>query len=194
VILVTGFTPFDVYQVNPSELVVHQLNNTIIHNYSVKGYILPVNYSKAPEKMKQLITTFSPHLIISLGLAGTENKIRIEQIAINLRIDPEQTFPLLTLKKVNKSGPFFQIATYDASAIQSKITMENIPVKQSYSAGLYLCNAILYETIYYLKEKEISTPMGFIHLPPLVSQHPDGMKLETMIEAVSLAISSQILE
>ena len=77
IVLITGFKPFDVYDINPSELVALQLNNTLIQNYTIKGYVLPVDYKIAPQKMKQLISSFHPELIISLGLAGKAESIHI---------------------------------------------------------------------------------------------------------------------
>ncbi|MBS3778361.1 MAG: pyroglutamyl-peptidase I [Candidatus Thermoplasmatota archaeon] len=191
-ILITGFEPFSIYTKNPSEQVALQLNNTNIQNYTIKGYVLPVNYTAAPAKMKQLITQFQPSLIISLGLDGKANAICIEKIGINLRINPEAQFPLSTLKKVNDTGPWIQLATYDIVGIVNKIQQQGIAVEQSYSAGFYLCNAVLYETLFYQQEKQHSVPTGFIHLPPLKTQDPNGMSLEIMIQAVTAAISAQI--
>jgi pyroglutamyl-peptidase len=192
IILVTGFKPFDVYEINPSELVALQLNNTLIQNYTIKGYVLPVDYRTAPQKIKQLISLYHPKLIISLGLAGKAESIHIEKIAVNLRIDPDERFPLLTLRKVNTSGPWIQSSTFDSSAIKNQILNEGIPVEYSFSAGLYVCNAILYETLFYQKETDQSIPTGFLHVPQLDNQHPDGMSLDMMIQAVNAAILSQI--
>jgi len=192
IILITGFKPFDVYDINPSEQIALQLNNTIFQNYTIKGYVLPVNYTTAPAKMKQLITDFDPALILSLGLAGNAKEIQIETFGVNLKIDPEVKYPLLTLSKVNQTGSWIQRATYDIPKIISQIKKENISVEQSYSAGFYLCNAILYETLFYQIETDQLIPAGFIHVPQLNTQHPEGMSLDDMIHAVHAAIIAQI--
>lgn len=193
VVLITGFQPFDIYDVNPSELVALEMNDSIIQNVTIKGYVLPVNYTTAPQQMKQLINQFQPDLILCLGLAGNAKKIAVEKLAINLRINPEARFPLFTLRKINVSGSWFHQATYNSSKIVHFIQEEDIPVEISYSAGLYLCNAILYETLQYQKTFGELVPTGFIHLPPLISQNPEeGMTLETMIDAVAAAIISHL--
>ncbi len=192
IILITGFAPFDIYDVNPSELIALELNNTQIQNHTIKGYVLPVDYTKAPEKMKQLIDNFNPVLIISLGLAGNAKKIQVETLAINLRIDPTEKPVFLTLRKVNTTGPWIQLSTFDISSIISNIDKNNISVEQSYSAGLYLCNAILYETLLYQTARQQSIPTGFIHVPQMKSQQPGGMTLEEMIQAVKLSITAQM--
>lgn len=192
IILITGFKPFGIYDVNPSEIIALDFNNTQVQYYTIKGYVLPVDYRLAPEIMKQLIETFDPVLIISLGLAGNAKTIQIESLAINLRIDPEKRIPLLTLRKLNVTGPWIQFATFDISTILSLMKENNISVEQSYFAGLYLCNAILYETLLYQTKIQESIPTGFIHVPPLKSQHAEGMDLEEMIKAVHLAITAHI--
>lgn len=194
VVLITGFEPFSTYNANPSEQVALQLNNTNIKNYTIKGYVLPVDYTIAPAKMKELINSFHPSLIISLGLHGNTNTVRVEKMAVNLRTNPEAQFPILTVKKVNTTGPWIQLATYNVANIINNIESQGIAVEQSYSAGFYLCNAILYETLFYQQEKQQSVPTGFIHLPPLETQDPSGMSLETMIQAVTAAISAHNLK
>ena len=188
IVLITGFQPFDVYEVNPSELIILELNNTFIQNYTIKGIVLPVDYEEAPQKMKRSISMYQPTLIISLGLAGKSETIRIEKLAVNLRIDPEKQYPILSLQKVNRSGPWFQHATLDDVAMKDKMKNMEIPVELSYSAGFYVCNAILFETLFYEKEQDQSIPTGFLHVPQLDSQYPEGMSLDTMIQAVIAAI------
>ena len=142
--------------------------------------------------MKQLIQQYDPELIISLGLAGKATSIRLEQVAVNLRVNPDLRYPLLSLKRVNRSGSFFQFSTFDITEMKERITDKDISVEESSFAGLYLCNAILYETLYYLIETDQEIPMGFIHVPQLDSQSEDGMSLDTMITAVTTAITAQI--
>ena len=192
IILVTGFEPFDVYDINPSEQIALQLNNTQFQNHTIKGYVLPVNYTQAPQKMKQLIDTYNPDLILSLGLSGKAKRIQVERIAVNLRINPEAKYTFFTLRKVNMSGPWIQQATYNFSRIRTFIKEKQIPVELSYSAGFYLCNAILYETLFYQQRIHQKTPAGFIHLPQLESQHPKGMTINEMITAVYAAIDAHI--
>jgi pyroglutamyl-peptidase len=42
-----------------------------------------------------------------------------------------------------------------------------IPVKMSNSAGTYLCNHLMYESLYQIKKRRLRTIAGFIHVPPL---------------------------
>jgi len=192
IILITGFEAFDVYDVNPSELIANELNNTHHQNYTIRGIVLPVNYTTAPAKMKKCIEDYDPILIFSLGLAGNAKTIQIETYAVNLRIDPDQHYPLFTLKKVNLTGPWIKKATIDISSTLNNINEKDIPVQQSYSAGLYLCNAILYETLCYQDHNQRIIPTGFIHVPQLDTQDPEGMPFDDMIQSVLAAISAHI--
>ena len=56
-----------------------------------------------------------------------------------------------------------------------------IPAHQSFSAGTYVCNTVLYSTLGYIEDHKLSIKAGFIHVPLLKSQDPDGMELETML-------------
>jgi pyroglutamyl-peptidase len=183
-VLLTGFGPFLTHEINPSEIVATTLNNTNYQNFTIKGYVLPVNYTTAPQLMKSLIQKYDPTLIISLGLAPGATTIRVETLCYNLRIEPEKNYPLLTLKKVNTAGPMIQKTTFDVDRTVNKIKEKNIPVEQSYYPGFYLCNAILYETLLYQSRKNESRPTGFIHIPLLDSQNPYGMILDTIILTV----------
>ena len=70
------------------------------------------------------------------------------------------------------------------------IKEEHIPVRQSFFAGMYVCNTVLYQTIGYVEEQDHDCLVGFMHVPLLDSQDPDGMALDVMINAVTIAIQS----
>ena len=47
IVLITGFEPFDIYEVNPSQLIAESLHNQTIGDVRIVGLVLPVNYSTA---------------------------------------------------------------------------------------------------------------------------------------------------
>jgi len=188
IVLVTGFEPFDIYEINPSELIALHLHDTLSSNYLIKGHVLPVDYAVAPAMMKSYIQEYDPVLIIASGLAPKATTIRVETLAYNLRINPEEPYPLLTLKRVNNSGPWIQKTNFNVEATVQAIQEKDIAVEQSYFPGFYLCNAILYEMLFYQQTIYETTPTGFIHLPLLDSQDPNGMSLDTMIQTIHAII------
>ena len=51
----------------------------------------------------------------------------------------------------------------------------------------------IYEVLGYLAEQELPIKAGFLHVPLLVSQDPEGMDLEMMVEAVTIAITTSLV-
>jgi len=61
---------------------------------------------------------------------------------------------------------------------------------QSYYAGTFICNEVLYGVLNFVDRYDLSIKTGFIHVPLLLTQDPEqGMELETMVEAVEIAIT-----
>ncbi len=72
------------------------------------------------------------------------------------------------------NGPFLRITSLKTSEIARKIRDADIPAKQSFFAGSYICNALFYGVLGYAKEQNLNTSIGFIHVPLLDSQDPIG--------------------
>ena len=193
IVFVTGFGPFYIYDVNPSELIAESLNNSTIDDALIKGFVLPVDFEDSVDTLIQYIEEYNPILIISLGLSPQAKYIEVEKIAINLKqeeINSKWAIP----KILDLTGPFIRLSTLPVKEIVKEIQKENINSHQSFSAGLYICNALFYGTLGYIKENNLSIKYGFIHVPLLKSQSSSGMELEQMINAVQIAINTTLSE
>ena len=188
IVLITGFEPFNGYEINPSQLIAETLNGQNIEDAEIIGIVLPVNFTTSVEYVIQAITDYNPLLVISLGLSPVTHKIDVEKCGINLRwvYRNNNSYPIP--KRLNPCGPLIRISPLHTKRIVLELKKVEIPSRQSFHAGFYVCNAVLYGTLNYIKENKIPIKAGFIHVPFLSSQHPDGMDLETMISAVKLAI------
>lgn len=191
-IYLTGFGPFQNYSVNPSELIVHVLNQTVIKDYLVIGRILPVDFILAPEVMKSDIAYYQPDLIISLGLDATCDSITIEVLSTNLQYDKSAEDSLKTLRRIQKNAPFFIPTRLNIQEMFHDLKTNHIPVSISFSAGLYVCNTVFYEILHYLTEQSLDTPMGFIHVPPVDDNNTSGMNIDTMIQGIQTITASNI--
>ncbi len=189
VVLVTGFEPFDVYDVNPSQLIAEALNGEYINDAEIVGIVLPVDFDESVDIVVQAVEDYDPLLVISIGLAPGAVSIELEKIGVNLKIPLLNESSWLFPRRINPDGPFIRISSIDTREVTRELRESDIPVHQSFSAGIYVCNAVLYGTLGYIKDHELSTKAGFIHVPLLNSQDPNGMELETMIEAVKLSIN-----
>jgi pyroglutamyl-peptidase len=187
VILVTGFGPFSVYDINPSELIAEELDGEVIEDAVVFGIILPVNFTESVEVATQAIETYNPDFIISLGLAAPARWIRVEKVGLNLR--RKNVSGRLIFKRLDPNGPLFRLSSIPTFCISREIRKAGIPASQSFRAGIYICNALLYGVIGYINENNLEIKAGFIHVPLLKSQDPKkGMDLEDMVKATRIAI------
>lgn len=192
IILLTGFEPFADYETNPSELIAEELNNTLIENMTIIGIVLPVDFEKSVERIIEKIIELNPILVISLGLSPAADTMEVETVAVNLQYDPYGDHPLFSLRPITPHAPLFRFSTLNIKKTIYQLKQVNIPVSLSLSAGWYICNTVFYKTMEYLKENNKSIPAGFIHVPPLQSEHQQGMKLETMIQATLIIIQSNL--
>lgn len=187
VILVTGFGPFSVYDINPSELITEALDGEVIEDAVVFGIILPVNFTESVEVATQAIETYNPDFIISLGLAAPARWIRVEKVGLNLR--RKNISGRLIFKRLDPNGPLFRLSSIPTFYIAKEIRKEGIPARQSFRAGIYICNALLYGILSYINENNLAIKAGFIHVPLLKSQDPKkGMDFEDMVKATRVAI------
>ena len=190
-VLLTGFGPFHTFELNPSQLIVKTLNGSMIQEASVLGVILPVDFEESVACLIDAIEQVQPEVIICLGLSPTATALEVERIGINLK-QKEYDNPWVLPHRIDPKGPFIRWSTLPTRAITTALHNVNISAVRSWSAGWYVCNAVLYEMLGYLKEHDLCIPAGFIHVPPLVSQQPEGMELATMVEAIECAIKVSV--
>lgn len=192
IVLVTGFEPFHIYDINPSQLIAEYLNGTEIDEIRIVGFVLPVDFDESVEIVTNLINSYNPVLVISVGLSAIARCIEIEKIGLNLKKIPRNNSNGFFFKRLNPNGPFIMFSSINTWKTVTELRRSDISVRQSFSAGTYVCNAVMYSTLFFVEDKGLSTKVGFIHVPLLDSQDPNGMKLEKMINAVKISIVSNL--
>jgi len=175
VVLVTGFKPFANYTVNPSQLIAQALNGSIINNAEIVSVVLPVNFNESVKMTTDAIEHYHPILVISVGLNAGARVIEIEKIGVNLKRYPKDDGTWSFPRRIDVSGPLLRFSSIH--------TMDNF-------AGTYTCNVLFYQLLGYVHQQNSSTKVGFIHVPLLDSQHQEGMSIQTMIDAVKIAIQT----
>ncbi len=191
-IIVTGFGPFSVYDINPSQLIAEELDGQYVDGVEIIGIVLPVDFDLSVENITEAITKHTPQVLISTGLSPRAKKLNVEKIGINLKMYPRNEKKWFIPRRLDPCGPFIRISSIDTKEIVSELNDAGIASRQSFYAGYYICNAVLYGALGFIKEKELPTKTGFIHVPLLSSQDPNGMELETMVEAVKIAIKTSL--
>lgn len=190
IVLVTGFEPFGVHAINPSQIIAETLNGTIINDAEIIGIVLPVDFNRSVEEARAAIDQYHPDVVLSLGLAARSKVIKVEKIAVNLKRFPRDDGTWSFPQRIQRNGPFVRVTTLDAGGIAREMRQAGIPARQSFFAGMYICNSLFYGLLGDIKENNMTAAVGFIHVPLLDSQDPAGMALETLVDAVKIAIQS----
>ena len=213
-ILLTGFEPFGGLTFNPASAIATALHGASIDNLRIQSEILPVAFDGHAARLEKLIQETTPVLVLSLGLYGGEDMIRLERIGINLAdFDLADNAGLkLRSSPIEPSGPAARMATLPCDEIRQALLTRGIPARLSNTAGAYLCNATLYSALRICAEQPQRPRCGFIHLPyatqqvatMLVDEAPNeltvvspdailpSLPLELMIEAVKIAIRTSM--
>lgn len=199
-ILVTGFAPFNAQRINPSQLLLPELEAHFKSSQiQLLTALLPVEQYVAVEKSIKVIETFKPDIVISLGQAAGRDDISIERIAINVDDYPfaDNAGNQPIDKLIVKEGESAYFSTLPVKAIVQSICLQGIAASVSNSAGTYVCNHLMYGLLHYASQRMHKTlQVGFIHIPCLPEQLPGlatdkpcaSMSLETIQQAVICAI------
>ncbi|MDX6480409.1 MAG: pyroglutamyl-peptidase [Gaiellaceae bacterium] len=162
-VLVTGFEPFGVHEVNPSALIAEAL----------EGVVLPVSFARASGALRDAIDEREPELVVCFGLADGDRAISVERFAHNLdeadAVDNEGAGG--SGAEIDPTGPLALRSTLPVDAIVAALRAEEIPAGVSRDAGGYLCNHIFYVLMGMLGSGQRG---GFVHVPGLDVLPLDG--------------------
>ena len=207
-VLVTGFETFGGHDENPSALVARALDGREIGGARVVARILPVDLARLDAALDAAMAEVTPDMAIAFGLAGDEAVIRLERVALNVAdfAIPDNGGAVHRNLPLEPGGPDARFSRLPLERILDAVLAAGIPVRLSQTAGLYLCNALMYRL---LARLPAGVPGGFIHLPPLpaqvaaairgaggrVAERGTGlasMALELQIQAVEIAVATTL--
>ena len=202
-ILLTGFEPFGDNKTNPSQQIAERLHGETIGGARVIGLTLPVAMGEDFERLSTAIADHKPALVLSLGLAASATCLEVERFAVNLRYtepgDPAKPLePNLPQSVIVADGMTALFATVNAERIAAAIREKaGVPARAHGYAGAYACNHILYQTLHYAGQWDLSYRAGFIHLPLSSEQaigenrlHLPSLPLELMAAGVRAALEA----
>ena len=197
-ILVTGFDPFGQDTINPALEAVKQLPNEILGASIIKLEI-PTMFHQAANVVNLAIQQHQPDIVVHIGQAGGRFGITPERIAINLddaRIaDNSSQQPIDQL--IAENGPAAYFSQLPVKAMVANMQEVGIPATVSNSAGTFVCNHIMYQTLHYCQMNYPQIQSGFIHVPYLPQQVADkaslpSMDLETIVQGLVISIETII--
>lgn len=197
-ILVTGFDPFGQDTINPALEAVKQLPNEILGASIIKLEI-PTMFHQSANVVNLAIQQHQPDIVVHIGQAGGRFGITPERIAINLddaRIaDNSSQQPIDQL--IAENGPAAYFSQLPVKAMVAKMQEMGIPATVSNSAGTFVCNHIMYQTLHYCQMNYPQIQSGFIHVPYLPQQVADkaslpSMDLKTIVQGLVISIETII--
>ena len=186
-LLITGFEPFGGDTVNPSWEAVKALPEQI-GQYQLYKLRLPVVFGKAAEMAIAKAERLQADAVLAIGLAGGRRAVTPEAVAINLRDAgiPDNAGLQPHDEPIVPGAPTAYFATLPVRAMRDAIRAADIPAALSYSAGVYVCNDIMYSLLHHFAGTQVRC--GFMHVPYLPDMGSPSLPLETITAAVQAAV------
>ncbi|MEJ6400855.1 pyroglutamyl-peptidase I [Nicoliella lavandulae] len=194
-ILITGFSPFDNYDVNPSLEVLNALPDRI-SDFDIIKVPVPTSFKQSSNKIVEAIKKYQPNAVLSIGQAGGRDAITPELVAINMddaRIADNDGFAPES-ESIHKDGENAYFSSLPVKQIAQRINNMGIKSRVSTTAGTFVCNHIMYESLYYISKKNLNVIAGFIHVPSNPAQvaddHGKSMNLSDEVAGIREAVKT----
>ncbi len=191
-LLITGFEPFGKDSVNPSWEAVARLQEAI-GEYQLTKLLVPTVFGLAAQTVLKRAESLHPDVILCVGQAGGRCSITCEVAALNLRdagiADNAGNMP--QNEPVVPEGENAYFATVPVRRMMEAVRKRDIPCTLSYSAGVYVCNDLLYTLLHHYRCG--AAQVGFIHVPYLPCQAGGAaasLPLDVIVQALHAAVEA----
>ena len=191
-IIVTGFDPFGGEKINPSIECVKALPD--IEGVELIRLELPTVFKESAKRLNEVINDVKPDAVLSVGQAGGRAGITMERIAINVddaRI-PDNISQQPIDEAIQLDGEAAYFTTLPIKRIVKAIREAGISAEVSNSAGTFVCNHIMYQSLFAATKADKPFKAGFMHIPFIPEQTTDkpSLPLEESTKAVQIAIET----
>lgn len=170
-ILITGFDPFGGECINPALEAVKALPNKIL-GVTIDKLEIPTVFYDSAEKIKEEMKKKQYDVVVNIGQAGGRFHVTPERVAINIddaRI-PDNKGNQPIDQKIQEDGKSAYFSTLPIKAMVEHIQKAGYPASISNSAGTFVCNHVMYQTLYLIEKEYPKTKAGFIHVPYIPEQ------------------------
>nr|WP_300001713.1 pyroglutamyl-peptidase I [Tissierella sp.] len=175
-ILITAFDPFGGETINPA-LEALKLMKDNIRGAEIIKLEIPTVFKESIEKTVEAIKKEKPDVVLNLGQAGGREGITPERVAINIDDAgiPDNKGNQPIDETIYKDGKNAYFASIPVKAIVKKLKESGIPSSLSNTAGSFVCNHIMYGTLYNIQIINPEIRAGFIHVP-FIKEQVEGLK------------------
>ena len=191
-IIVTGFDPFGGETINPSIECVKALPE--MEGVELIRLELPTVFKESAKRLNEVINDVKPDAVLSVGQAGGRPGITMERIARNVddaRI-PDNISQQPIDEAIQLDGEAAYFTTLPIKRIVKAIREAGIPAEVSNSAGTFVCNHIMYQSLFAATKADKPFKAGFMHIPFIPEQTTDkpSLPLEESTKALQIAIET----
>lgn len=172
-ILVTAFGPFPGVPVNPSARLARALARTrrpALAGIDLAVEILPTRWDALP-LLARALDHHRPDGVLLLGVAPRRRALCVETRAVNMAEDrPDAARRHPPARRIDPAAPPVLRATAHVPPLLAAAGAAFAPVRPSWDAGRYLCNASYFAALAHTK----GIPVVFVHIPgrPRGARHP----------------------
>jgi pyroglutamyl-peptidase len=169
-ILLTGFEPFAGRGVNPSWEAAQQLAGVVAGPARIDVLRVPVVWRESVATIARELEREPAAGLIIGGLSFGRASISVEAIAHAVGDVPWQADNADRALSAERSdgdanGPDALLATAPVRAIAEAINAAGIPAQVSWDGGAYVSNATLYGALRYARDRGLSLPTTYLHVP-----------------------------
>ncbi len=176
--LVTAFSQFGGFSVNPAELILKQLSEYYV-GFDMEKIVLPVDYNFVVQRLPQLYLRLRPAIALHLGVNEKISHLCLERRAKNLtsQDQPDINGVIKHDAPIDDSAPAEFITDLDLENLKMKLidldlkadlkadSKADLQYEISEDAGSYLCNFAYYTALQTIKQHQLQTQCLFVHVP-----------------------------
>lgn len=199
-VVVTGFQPFGGESINPALEAVLKMKDEINGARIIKVEV-PVEYDQGAEVIHEVLKREMPDLVISIGQAGGRTAVTPERVAVNMQDAsvPDNAGVTRNEACIYEDGPDAYFTKLPVRKIEQAIKEAGIPCSISNTAGLYVCNDVMYHLLYWMDKEFPKMRGGFIHVPYTTEQvlnkpNQPSMPLEMITKAIETAVEATLAD
>ena len=171
-VLLTVFEAFADHSTNSTLKVLEIYKNHTSDDIEITVEILPVVYSKAMSRLEQLLEK-KYDLALLFGMAANRDRITLERFAMNLMdcsLADNEGY-IASGEPIVAGSELALESTLDFKGIVNSSSLTKDKLSLSYTAGLYVCNAVFYKSLFLQKSKHPHLKTGFVHLPKEIDKN-----------------------
>lgn len=170
VALLTGFEAFGGRAANASWDAIAALDGARLDGVLIRCVRLPVVWGGTADPLRRALDRWRPDYVLCLG-EGRPGRYSVETAAVNrVAAHPDNRGALPGREAVIPGGPAGYPTALPADAVVDALAKAGYPVERSLDAGRFLCEECFYTILHLGRERRMSAPHGFLHVPP----YPEG--------------------